>query len=114
MENKDTFVHSLKEIIAEIPYGRVATIEELTQALDLPLEREDEVAWALKEVNDITIPSWRVVRDNGTLIDNTEAGELEDQKFLLEKEGISFTEDNRINISEHFWSAIEYLEGLNT
>ena len=80
MENKDHLVHTLTEIIAEIPYGRVATIEEITQAMELSLDRDGEIAWALKEINDITIPSWRVVRDNGTLIDTSEAGEWEDQK----------------------------------
>jgi alkylated DNA nucleotide flippase Atl1 len=103
-------IHQLKEIIAEIPYGHVATIEELTESLGLSAEKEGEVTWALREIDDITVPTWRIVRDDGSLLVTTAAGDWEDQKQKLEKEGVEFATEDTVNVKPHFWSACEYIK----
>mgnify|MGYP002624829123 FL=1 len=106
---QDNLVHSLKEIIAEIPFGHVATVEELTEAMELSKDKEDEVAWALKEISDDTVPTWRVVKDTGELLTPFGEGEWDEQKSMLAKEHVTFEDDTKVNVEEHFWSSSEYV-----
>lgn len=107
---EEQIVHRLKEIIAAIPYGHVATIEELTESLGLTADHEAKVIWALREINDNTVPTWRVVHDDGTLPTTSAAGDWSDQQKLLQSEGVMFVADDKVEVESHFWSACEYVK----
>lgn len=108
--NQDHIAHRLKEIIAEIPYGHIATVEEITEALGLTVDHEAEVTWALREINDNTVPTWRVVYDDGRLLATTAAGDWSDQQKLLQSEGVEFVTDDTVKVDAHFWSACAYVK----
>lgn len=106
--NNDQLVHQLKEIVAEIPFGHIATVEELTESLELTKDMEDTVTWAVKSIKDDTVPTWRVVRDDGSLV-YTDDNDQDTQRQLLQKEKVSFDDTGKVAVHDHFWSACEYV-----
>lgn len=102
----ERLLHTLKEVIATIPHGSVATIEELATFIDA--SENDVIAWASKEIDDPTIPIHRVVRDNGELPFTTSLGSWENQKQLLQNEGVTFLTDTIVDAHRHLWRACDY------
>lgn len=106
MSNEHIF-HTIRETLAVIPYGKVATIQEMAVGLEL---HEDEILWAAKEINDNMIPVHRLVRDDGKLLGEIQLFNEDTQRELLEKEGITFSDADTVNLEHHFWSTCEYVK----
>lgn len=98
--------HKIKETIAVIPYGHVATVKEMADGLEVS---EDTILWALKEVDDDMIPIHRVVRDDGTLLGDSYSMNEETQKTALQKEAVNFVDTTTVDLENHFWSTCEYV-----
>lgn len=105
--DKDHVFHTIRETLAVIPYGKVATVQEMAVGLEIS---EDEILWAVKEITDDMIPVHRLVRDDGTLLGEIQLFDQDTQRKLLEIEGVTFSDADSVNMDQHFWSTCEYVK----
>lgn len=108
--DKEHVFHTIRETLAVIPYGKVATVQEMALGLEIG---EDEILWAAKEISDNMIPVHRLVRDDGTLLGEIQLFNEDAQRELLEKEGITFSDADTVNLEHHFWSTCDYVKISN-
>ncbi len=83
----------IREIVAQIPEGKVATYGQIAQLAGLKDVRK--VAWAIKNDTALGIPTHRVVKKDGELVGIKEQ---------LAKEGVSFSDATHVNLAKHQWS----------
>lgn len=103
-EHKEDFFERVKTQVQRIPCGKVTTYGAIAEKLS-SRSAARTVGWALNScINEqIDIPCHRVVNRNG---------ELTGQRYFpgdtmrsrLMQEGISFTEDGRVEMKIHFWN----------
>ncbi len=100
---KSIFYSKAKEIIRQIPEGRVATYGQIAAMAGHPLGAR-QVAWILHSSSDVdNLPWHRVVNRLGRISLKQNNG-YEQQKALLESEGIVFSADETIDFERYFWS----------
>ena len=105
-------------LVKKIPCGKVATYGQIGQILDL---NPRVIGWALnrlakyrvtslqggknrRQSNDVTIPWQRVINSKGGISTNKLMNiPLDLQKKLLEKEGIRFDKNEKINFKKYLW-----------
>lgn len=96
-----SFYRRVYALVARIPSGEVTTYGDLARALDWPRHaRLVGHALAVCPLN-ADIPAQRVVNHRGEVSRAWENGHPEEQRALLRAEGISFTEDGRVNLRRH-------------
>lgn len=90
-------------IVKEIPCGKVATYGMVAVLAGNPrLSRV--VGYALHVNPDPSaIPCHRVVNREGRCSGSFAFGGINAQRALLEKEGVTFLDDGRVNLSCHLW-----------
>lgn len=89
------------EIVAKIPRGRVTTYGQIARMIGNPrLSRA--VGYALNTSPD-GLPCHRVVNQEGRLARVFEHDGINEQRLLLEEEGVSFTPDGRVRMEAHMW-----------
>jgi methylated-DNA-protein-cysteine methyltransferase-like protein len=94
------------EIVARIPSGKVATYGQIAAMLGNPRSAR-VVGWAMKAApSELHLPCHRVVNKTGTLSPYYVFGDTIVQKTLLEKEGITFNADGKIDIKKHLWDGL--------
>lgn len=92
------FYEEVYSIVREIPYGKVSTYGEIARLTGKP-QCSRMVGQALFHASkEQHLPCHRVVNSQGRLAPN-----WQEQKELLEKEGITFKSNGRVNISQHIW-----------
>jgi len=97
-----TFSQNVRELIKQIPYGRVATYGQIAAYAGNPRAAR-QVAWILHSCSrKDNLPWHRVINSKGR-ISLPQGGGYEIQKKLLEIEGIMFKENNSINLSIYLW-----------
>jgi len=91
------------EIVAQIPSGRVATYGQIARlAGNARMART--VGYALHSAPDWrNLPCHRVVNRFGQLSRVFESGGVNEQRILLELEGVSFSEDGCVPLEEFIW-----------
>ncbi|MCQ4638251.1 MGMT family protein [Anaerovorax odorimutans] len=88
-------------IVARIPSGRVTTYGQIARMLGNPrLSRA--VGYAL-HVSPDGLPCHRVVDRNGKLADSFFHDGINEQRLLLEEEGVAFTEEGRVALESCMW-----------
>ncbi len=97
----DNFKNRVIEIIKRIPYAQVASYGQIAALADSPRAARI-VGYILRNCED-TIPWWRVINSNGFISIRGNELTKDDQKFMLEKEGIKVTETYRIDIKKYGW-----------
>ncbi len=108
-ELPDNFDQEVYKQVALIPFGKVATYGQIAELAGY--------ASAAREVGHIMsrvqtwqdLPCHRVVNKTGTLSPDYAFGGKDKQQALLEKEGITFSPDGRINMERHLWGGVEQL-----
>lgn len=91
------------EIVARIPPGNVATYGQIAALLGEP-KGARTVGWAMQNApSHLNLPCHRVVNKSGTLAPDYAFGGAENQRTMLEKEGITFQSNGRINMERHLW-----------
>ncbi|MBI3590655.1 MAG: MGMT family protein [Candidatus Melainabacteria bacterium] len=104
-------------LVKKIPKGRVATYGQIGQMLDL---NPRVIGWALNRlakykpnysranhVSVRTIPWQRVINSKGSISTNKLMNiPLGLQKKLLEKEGIKFNKEEKINLKKYLWKSL--------
>lgn len=94
-----SFCQEVYEVVRQIPAGKVSTYGEIAALLGMP-QCSRLVGRALKEVpEDITAPCHRVVNAAGRLVPG-----WEEQKGLLEKEGVSLKSNGCVDLKKYGWN----------
>lgn len=103
------FLQNVYEVVAQIPKGKVATYGQIGEKAGYPRSAR-EVGYAMsRAVADKPLPYHRVVNKQGTLSPDYAFGGKENQRKLLEEEGVTFYPDGLINMEKHIWSDFEQL-----
>lgn len=82
------------EVVQEIPKGRVASYGDVAALAGSP--RAGRVVGQIAKRGPSNFPWHRVVRSNGHLAQGFAWGGAEEQKRMLESEGIKFTSEGKI------------------
>ncbi|MFX1507782.1 MAG: MGMT family protein [Promethearchaeota archaeon] len=101
-----SFTQRVKDIIKKIPTGKVATYGQIATYAGNP-RASRQVAWILHSSSGKdNLPWHRVINSKGR-ISLPHNGGYENQKELLEKEGISFDQYGKINFDQYLWQIFE-------
>ena len=105
MVQREDFFERVWELVAEIPYGRVATYGQLADMLGYP--RHARLAGAAMHHAPQGLPCHRVLYRDGTLCCDQAFGGKEVQRQLLEAEGVPFLPDGRVDLKHCLWDPTE-------
>ncbi len=90
-------------VIRRIPTGKVATYGQVATLAGLP-KNARQVGTVLKSLpEDSGVPWHRVVNSQGHISERNSSTFEGLQRFLLEDEGVVFSESDRIDLNEHQW-----------
>lgn len=95
------------DILLNIPEGKVSTYGDLARALGNPLASRQIGKILNNNPNPVKVPCHRVVMSNGKL--GGYAFGISKKKELLQKEGVTFAEENKI----HDFNKIRYYPQYN-
>jgi methylated-DNA-protein-cysteine methyltransferase-like protein len=97
------FFDEVYNVVKIIPKGKVATYGQIAGIIGQP-RKAKIVGWALHS-NPYrgTVPCHRVVNRKGELSGGFAFGGSDEQKRLLENEGIIFDEEGIINLQKYLW-----------
>ena len=89
--------------MARIPRSRVATYGQIARMLGVPRSARI-VGWAMHgNPHGSRVPCHRVVQRGGSLSPNYCIGDRVRQRRLLEREGVQFLLDGRVDMAAHEW-----------
>ena len=91
------------EIIKAIPRGKVASYGQIAVYAEIPRAARAVGMILNKLPSDTTIPWWRVVNNSGKLSIRGSIFSRDDQKSLLESEGIKFKKEYEFEIEKYRW-----------
>lgn len=105
------FNQQVYRVVRRVPDGMVTTYGAIAACLGDP-RKAREVGWALhaKPENE-PAPAHRVVNRDGVLSGDWAFGGSGAQRSLLEREGVSFLADGRVDMDRHLWLPDEPDEG---
>lgn len=90
-------------MVEKIPAGRVATYGQIARLLDRPRSAR-AVGYALHVCPaHRLVPCHRVVNRDGRLARAFQHDGINEQRLLLEEEGVDFTRDGCVNLSLFLW-----------
>jgi methylated-DNA-protein-cysteine methyltransferase-like protein len=90
-------------LVARIPRGRVATYGQIARMLGAPRAAR-MVGWAMHgNPHGARVPCHRVIQHGGTCSPNFRVGDPGAQRRLLEREGVRFLLDGRVDLAAHQW-----------
>ena len=90
-------------LVAKIPRGSVATYGQIARLLGTPRSARI-VGWAMHgNPHGSKVPCHRVVQRGGSLSPNYCVGDPDRQRRLLEREGVTFRLDGRVDMNLHQW-----------
>lgn len=95
------FFNKVWEVTSKIPVGKVSTYGQIAGILGTRDSRR--VGQALHANKDRSIPCHRVVFADGSLAPGYAFGGAEEQKKILEKEGVKFVGE-RVDLEKCRWS----------
>lgn len=97
------FFELVYEAVKSIPAGKVATYGQIAKIIGQP-RKSKIVGWALhSNPSPGVIPCHRVVNRNGELSGAFAFGGPDEQRRLLESEGIIFDDCGKINLEKFLW-----------
>ena len=102
MENSG-FFEKVYKIVETIPVGKVATYGQIARLCGSPRAAR-QVGWAL-HVNPrpFVVPCHRVVNKSGRIAPSYAFGGEDVQRNLLLQEGVTFTDQNTVDLKKHLW-----------
>lgn len=101
--NSGGFFAKVYAAVKQIPAGSVATYGQIAMLCESP-RASRAVGWALhRNPQPVVIPCHRVVDRNGRLAPEFAFGGSEEQRRLLENEGITFLENGNVDLKKHIW-----------
>ncbi len=105
-----SFNDRVYEIVAKIPYGRVMSYGQIASWAGSP-RASRAAGYAMYRCPHKDMPCHRVVHRDGTLAPAWAFDGC--QRQLLEDEGVTFTDDGRVNMKTHRFRREEYEELQN-
>lgn len=97
------FFDRVYALVARIPQGRVATYGQIARMLGAPRAARI-VGWAMQSnPHGSRVPCHRVIQQSGTCSPNFRVGDPGAQRRLLEREGVRFLLDGRVDLEAHLW-----------
>ncbi len=97
------FFDRVYALVAQIPRGRVATYGQIARMLGAPRSARI-VGWAMHgNPHGSRVPCHRVIQQGGSCSPNFRFGDLGAQRRLLEREGVHFLLDGRVDLEAHQW-----------
>lgn len=101
-KNKNTF-ERVYEIVKKIPTGKITTYGQIAHLLGNP-HLSQVVGFALhSNPSQSTIPCHRIVNRFGGLAEAFVFGGINEQRELLQKEGITFLDNGNVDLKQHMW-----------
>jgi methylated-DNA-protein-cysteine methyltransferase related protein len=102
IKKKKDFFDKVYEIVAKIPYGKVATYGDIAEACGIRSSART-VGWALNGAKESGLPCHRVVNRFGALSGKMHFGSYDIMEELLKSEGIKFDKDGCVRLDKHLW-----------
>jgi methylated-DNA-protein-cysteine methyltransferase-like protein len=110
-QNRAVFNQTVWQIVRQIPSGNVATYGQIAALIPPPpgMSAQDYRAWGARWVGSAMaacpedVPWQRVVNSQGK-VSLRPGGGYEDQRQLLEGEGVVFDERERIDLKHYQWA----------
>lgn len=101
-----SFYEDVTRAVAAIPPGRVTTYGTIAAMIGRPLAAR-AVGYALRALPvDTTVPWHRVINAKGTIsLKARHPGETDLQRQLLEREGVVFDAEDRVDLGRFGWAA---------
>ena len=97
------FFDEVYALVARIPRCRVATYGQIARMLGAPRSARI-VGWAMHgNPHGSRVPCHRVVQQGGSLSPNFCIGDRGRQRRLLEREGVKFLLNGRVDMTVHQW-----------
>ena len=89
-------------LIQKIPKGKVLTYGKIAKLAGNPRAAR-QVAWTLNSSTEkYNLPWHRVINSKGRIALNSEEGRNQ-QKYLLIKEGVEFSDEYKIDLNKYLW-----------
>jgi methylated-DNA-protein-cysteine methyltransferase-like protein len=98
----DNFFQQVYKVVQKIPAGKVATYGQVAKLLHTRDARR--VGHALHANPDHKTPCHRVVFTDGRLAPGFAFGGPNEQKRLLQLEGVTFLPKDKVNLKKHLWN----------
>ncbi|RPI75910.1 MAG: MGMT family protein [Ignavibacteriales bacterium] len=102
LKKRKDFFDKVYEIVAKIPYGRVATYGDIAEACGIRSSART-VGWALNGAKESGLPCHRVVNRFGALSGKMHFGSHYLMEELLRSEGVEFDKDDYVILDKHLW-----------
>ena len=96
------FNQKIYELVRRIPYGKVSSYGQLAVLAGRPGAAR-AVGHAMRVCRDPSIPCHRVVHQDGSTTASFDAIERHTQQRLLEAEGVLFSSDHKVIMSQFQW-----------
>lgn len=109
------FKEKVIEIVKKIPAGKVVSYGQVACYIGAPRAAR-EVGWILNGIDTekMQVPWWRVVNNSGRISIKGSEFSADDQKILLEKDGIEINSDFTFDIEKYRFKADEkFIKKLN-
>ncbi len=98
----DDFFQRVWDVVAQIPRGKVTTYGHIARSLGVGRAART-VGWALQAAAGTPLPCHRVVNRFGALSGRVHFGGPHIMEDLLRNEGVTFTDDGRVDLDAHLW-----------
>lgn len=99
--DSETFYRRVYRIVSEIPTGKVMTYGQIAFFAGKP--RAARMVGRALHIAPPGLPCHRVVSRSGELAPEYVFGGRKSQRALLEREGVTFLPNGRINLEKHLW-----------
>jgi methylated-DNA-protein-cysteine methyltransferase-like protein len=104
----DEFVTRVVAVMQKIPRGKVATYGLIAAMAGNPRGARQVVRVLHSSATKLKLPWYRVINAGGRISLPPGAG-YELQKALLEKEGVTFTPDGKVDFKKYLWKSSEHV-----
>ena len=99
--DKNSFSQEVYDVVRQIPEGCVISYGQIARLIGRP-QCSRMVGQAMFHApEELHLPCHRVVNSQGRLVPS-----WEDQRSLLEKEGITFRKNGYVDLSKHAWKEV--------
>lgn len=104
------FRTAVEAVVRAVPPGRVTSYGAVAALAGAPRAARGVGAALNALPADTDVPWWRVANRDGQLTIPSTLGLRALQRTLLQREGVAFLEDGRVDLAEHEWEGPEWEE----